>query len=62
MAYKQVESRARRGLFQCRANSYGRIRATGNSFVPVYLDTQYVGGTEGNTFLSFPVPAGTAEL
>jgi hypothetical protein len=31
---------------------------TGSKFVPIYCDTQYVGGTEGNTVLSFPVTPG----
>jgi hypothetical protein len=34
------------------------VAATGAVFVPIYLDRQYVGGTEGNTVLSFPVPPG----
>ena len=34
------------------------VAMTGNVFIPIYLDTQYVGGTEGNTVLSFPVPPG----
>jgi hypothetical protein len=31
---------------------------TGSNFVPIFVDTQYVGGTEGNTVLSFPVTPG----
>ncbi len=34
------------------------VAVSGGVFVPVYLDRQYVGGTEGDTVLSFPVPPG----
>ncbi|HUI91105.1 MAG TPA: hypothetical protein VLX68_02555 [Chitinivibrionales bacterium] len=30
----------------------------GSTYVPVYCDTKYVGGTEGNTLLTFPVDPG----
>ena len=30
----------------------------GNVFVPIYCDQKYVGGTEGNTMLTFPVDPG----
>jgi hypothetical protein len=30
----------------------------GSVFIPVYCDQKYVGGTEGNTMLTFPVDAG----
>jgi hypothetical protein len=30
----------------------------GNVFVPIYCDTKYEGGTEGNTMLTFPVDPG----
>jgi hypothetical protein len=34
------------------------VAMMGNVFIPIYLDTEYVGGTEGNTILSFPVTPG----
>ncbi len=34
------------------------VAVSGAVFIPVYLDRQYVGGTEGNTILSFTVPPG----
>jgi hypothetical protein len=30
----------------------------GDVFIPIYCDQKYVGGTEGNTMLTFPVDAG----
>ncbi len=34
------------------------VAVSGSVFVPIYVDHRYVGGTEGNTILSFPVPPG----
>jgi hypothetical protein len=34
------------------------VAFTGSSYLPIYCDTTYVGGTEGNTVLSFPVDPG----
>lgn len=34
------------------------VAVSGSVFVPIYLDRRYVGGTEGNTILAFPVPPG----